>query len=141
MPALLGETEREKLARAAEPMTQQRMLREIAQALEALSADLPLVLFLEDLHWSDFRPSGCSRHSRSAATCTTAGNRHLPVGGNAHRRPSTAHGERGASNSIGYVRRLRLAPLAKEDVAEYLAIRFSDGADKRLTQRPGAGDP
>jgi hypothetical protein len=29
------------------------MLREIAEALEALTADTPLVLFLDDLHWSD----------------------------------------------------------------------------------------
>ena len=35
-------------------MTQQRMLREMAQALEALAAEAPLVLLLEDLHWSDF---------------------------------------------------------------------------------------
>jgi len=30
-----------------------RMLRELAEALEALTADRPLVLVLEDLHWSD----------------------------------------------------------------------------------------
>jgi DNA-binding winged helix-turn-helix (wHTH) protein/tetratricopeptide (TPR) repeat protein len=33
--------------------TSQRMLRELAQALEALSAARPVVLWLEDLHWSD----------------------------------------------------------------------------------------
>src|SRR5262249_55562866 len=33
--------------------TPQRMLREIVQALEALTATRPLVLVLEDLHWSD----------------------------------------------------------------------------------------
>ena len=33
--------------------TPERMLREIAEALEALTADTPLVLFLDDLHWSD----------------------------------------------------------------------------------------
>ena len=30
------------------------MLREMGEALEALTADLPLVLILEDLHWSDY---------------------------------------------------------------------------------------
>jgi predicted ATPase len=30
------------------------MLREMTQALEALSAETPIVLLLEDLHWSDF---------------------------------------------------------------------------------------
>jgi predicted ATPase len=29
------------------------MLRELAEGLEALSAERPLVLVLEDLHWSD----------------------------------------------------------------------------------------
>ena len=33
--------------------TRERMLRELAEALEALTAKQPLVLVLEDLHWSD----------------------------------------------------------------------------------------
>jgi predicted ATPase len=30
------------------------MLRELAEALEVLTATIPLVLVLEDLHWSDY---------------------------------------------------------------------------------------
>jgi predicted ATPase len=30
------------------------MLREMSEALEALTANVPLVLILEDLHWSDY---------------------------------------------------------------------------------------
>ena len=30
------------------------MLREMGEALDALTADVPLVLILEDLHWSDY---------------------------------------------------------------------------------------
>src|SRR5207248_9331505 len=33
--------------------TAERMLREVCEALEALTAETPLVLVLEDLHWSD----------------------------------------------------------------------------------------
>src|SRR5262249_58519284 len=33
--------------------TRERMLREMAEAVEALTAEAPLVLVLEDLHWSD----------------------------------------------------------------------------------------
>jgi DNA-binding winged helix-turn-helix (wHTH) protein len=33
--------------------TRERMLREMAEALEALTAERPVVLVLEDLHWSD----------------------------------------------------------------------------------------
>ena len=34
--------------------TRERMLREMAEAVEAMSAVAPLILVLEDLHWSDF---------------------------------------------------------------------------------------
>jgi predicted ATPase len=34
--------------------TRERMLREMAEALEALTAERPVVLVLEDLHWSDY---------------------------------------------------------------------------------------
>jgi DNA-binding winged helix-turn-helix (wHTH) protein len=51
LPALVEE--REALQREIFGATPDRMLREIAEALEALTADTPLVLFLDDLHWSD----------------------------------------------------------------------------------------
>jgi DNA-binding winged helix-turn-helix (wHTH) protein len=35
-------------------MTRERMLRELATALEVLTAEQPLILVLEDLHWSDY---------------------------------------------------------------------------------------
>jgi DNA-binding winged helix-turn-helix (wHTH) protein/predicted ATPase len=35
------------------PVTPARMFRELADALEALTAQTPLILILEDLHWSD----------------------------------------------------------------------------------------
>jgi predicted ATPase len=54
MPSLLSASERESLGREVLGATRERMLREMGEALEALSADLPLVLILEDLHWSDY---------------------------------------------------------------------------------------
>ena len=53
MPALLNDTELEALQRKVQGVTRERMLREMAEALEALTAEQPLVLVLEDLHWSD----------------------------------------------------------------------------------------
>jgi DNA-binding winged helix-turn-helix (wHTH) protein/tetratricopeptide (TPR) repeat protein len=53
MPALLNEAERAALERAERGTTQARMLRELAEAVEMLTAERPLVLVLEDLHWSD----------------------------------------------------------------------------------------
>ena len=53
LPAALTPAEREQLQREISGATRERMLREMAEALEALSTDTPLILSLEDLHWSD----------------------------------------------------------------------------------------
>jgi DNA-binding winged helix-turn-helix (wHTH) protein/predicted ATPase len=53
LPALLSPGEYEALQRYAGGTTRERMLRELAEAMEALTAVRPCVLVLEDLHWSD----------------------------------------------------------------------------------------
>jgi DNA-binding winged helix-turn-helix (wHTH) protein len=53
MPFLVTPADREHLTREILGTTRERMLREITEALEALTAETPLVLVLEDLHWSD----------------------------------------------------------------------------------------
>jgi tetratricopeptide (TPR) repeat protein len=53
MPALLPPAEWETLQRLVGPTGQTRMLRELTEALDALTTERPLVLVLEDLHWSD----------------------------------------------------------------------------------------
>jgi hypothetical protein len=53
LPALVSLAEREQLQREVQGATPQRMLREMAEALEALTAERPLLLVWEDLHWSD----------------------------------------------------------------------------------------
>ena len=53
LPALLSSGEYEALQRYAGGTTRERMLRELAEAMEALTAVRPCVLVLEDLHWSD----------------------------------------------------------------------------------------
>src|SRR5262249_6019493 len=45
--------DRDALRRELVGVTKERMLREMSEALEALTAETPLVLVLEDLHWSD----------------------------------------------------------------------------------------
>ncbi|MBV8847856.1 MAG: AAA family ATPase [Bryobacterales bacterium] len=52
-PSLLKPAEREALQKAIFGATHERMLREICEALEALTAKEPLILILEDLHWAD----------------------------------------------------------------------------------------
>ena len=53
LPALLAEAERAALQQQVTGITRDRMLREMVEALETLSAERPLVLVLEDVHWSD----------------------------------------------------------------------------------------
>ena len=53
MPALIDDAEFETLQRKVQGATRERMLREMAEAVEALTAEQPLVLVLEDVHWSD----------------------------------------------------------------------------------------
>jgi predicted ATPase/DNA-binding winged helix-turn-helix (wHTH) protein len=53
MPGLVPPTAWESLQQLAGGATQPRMLRELTEALDVLTGERPLVLVLEDLHWSD----------------------------------------------------------------------------------------
>jgi DNA-binding winged helix-turn-helix (wHTH) protein len=53
LPALLSAAAFETLQRKVQGATPERMLREITEALEALTAECPVLLVLEDLHWCD----------------------------------------------------------------------------------------
>jgi len=52
-PALLSRQQRETLQREIDGATRQRMLREIGEALETITSEIPLMLVLEDLNWVD----------------------------------------------------------------------------------------
>src|SRR5262245_13633732 len=53
LPGVLTDADLEAVQRRAQGTTRDRMLRELAEALDVLSGEVPLVLVLEDLHWSD----------------------------------------------------------------------------------------
>jgi predicted ATPase/DNA-binding winged helix-turn-helix (wHTH) protein len=53
LPALLQDEELAAVQRRVQGATPARMLRELTDVLEALTVARPLVLVLEDLHWSD----------------------------------------------------------------------------------------
>ena len=53
LPALVMPAEREALQQTLFGATHERMLREMAEALEVLTTRRPVVIALEDLHWSD----------------------------------------------------------------------------------------
>lgn len=52
-PSLVKAEKREALQREVLGATRERMVREICEALEAITSDHPLVLIFEDLHWVD----------------------------------------------------------------------------------------
>lgn len=53
LPALVSTGELGRLQQKVREVSQERMLREIVDAFEVFTKDYPLVLILEDLHWSD----------------------------------------------------------------------------------------
>src|SRR5262245_62974654 len=59
LPGLVSEPERDQLQHQVQGATPARMLRECVEALAALTVDQPLVLVLEDLHWSDLSTIEC----------------------------------------------------------------------------------
>jgi adenylate cyclase len=53
MPALVSDAELDALRRTGAGANRERMLREMAEALEALAREQSVILVFEDLHWSD----------------------------------------------------------------------------------------
>ena len=128
MRALLTAREAEALRRATAGATRERMVRELAEALDVVTTERPMVLWLEDLHWSDVS----SLTLLSALAQRPEAARLLIV---ATYRPVDALG----SNQLfldllrdlethGRCRSLRLDRLAAPDVAAYLGARFPDHA-------------
>lgn len=105
--------------------TPQRMLRELAQALEAMSAARPIVLWLEDLHWSDRSTldaiSFLARRSEAARLMVIGSYR--PAEARARRHPVEAAKEAIALNRG--CTELALGFLELKDVAAYLQGRFA----------------
>jgi predicted ATPase/transcriptional regulator with XRE-family HTH domain len=54
LPSVVTPADRELFGREAASATRERMLREMGETLDAVTARATLVLVLEDLHWSDF---------------------------------------------------------------------------------------
>src|SRR5262245_24457159 len=124
MPSLVKTADRELLNRELVGATRERMLREIGDALEALTADMPLVLILEDLHWSDYSTLdlisylGRQRHSNRLMVIGTYRPVELVLSGHplkAVKRDLLAKQQ---------CEELSLEYLSEAAVAEYLAVRF-----------------
>jgi len=124
MSSLVSASERQALSREVAGASRERMLREIGNALEALTESLPLVLILEDLHWSDYSTldliSFLSKQRQSS---------HLMVIGTYRTAELIAskHPLRAIKQDLlakQQCEELALEYLSEAEVAEYLAIRF-----------------
>jgi DNA-binding winged helix-turn-helix (wHTH) protein/predicted ATPase len=128
MPALLSSKDRLTLQREILGATQERMLREIVTLLEAFAAEVPLVLWLEDLHWSD--PSTLTllallaRRREAARLLVIATYRPIEVLGDAHLLRPVLQELQGR----GLCTELTLKGLSKDAITEYLTARFAGWA-------------
>ena len=91
LPWLIGEEDRERLGREILGATRERMLRELAEALEVWTAAVPTVLVFEDLHWGRSLHAGLDRLARAPARARAAlGDRYVSAGRADPQRPSAA---------------------------------------------------
>jgi len=123
MPALISLEDRVRLRDETFGSTRERMLREITDALEVLSQESPVVIALEDLHWSD--PSTVDLLSSIARRTSPARLMIL-----ATYRPADAGSGVGhllsAQNELELHRQCRVMPLAylsEAAIGEYLHSR------------------
>ena len=127
MSSLVDERAQEALQRRVANATPGRMLREIALALEALTAEIPLVLVLEDLHWSDYSTvdliSSLARRRVPARLLLIGTYRPRPVNLDKHPLKTVHQNLRIHRQSVD----VTLAGLTREALVEYLSMRLGDG--------------
>ncbi|HJY83132.1 MAG TPA: AAA family ATPase [Candidatus Binatia bacterium] len=140
LPALTESAERVELQRQVAGATQERMLRELCDALEVLTAEQPLLLVLEDLQWSDTATlawlAAVARRPDPARLLVIGTYRSMDV-------IMQTHPLRGLVQELRthrLCREVRLELLSVDEVREYVHQRFanSTAADElglRLHQR------
>jgi DNA-binding winged helix-turn-helix (wHTH) protein/tetratricopeptide (TPR) repeat protein len=125
--------------------TRERMLREMAGALEALTADRPLVVVLEDLHWSDYSTleliSYLARRRDPARLLIIATYRPVEVILREHPLKSVKR----ELQAQGLCSEIALGYLSEQAIREYLSIRFPQnqffGTLARLIHERTEGNP
>src|SRR4030095_767473 len=117
-------SDREILQRQVLGATRERMLREMAETIEAITNETPLLLALEDLHWSDFSTldlvSYLARRPNPARLMLVGTYRPVEV-------ILSEHPLKGVKQELqmhGLCRELPLEYLTNEAVAEFLMLKF-----------------
>ena len=144
LPWLLSPAEREGSGRELLGVTPARMLRELAELLEGITAEGPLILVLEDLHWSDAATLDAlamlARRREPARLLVLGTYRPVEV-------IVSGHPLKGVKQELarhGHCAELALEGLSEGAVAEYLAVRFPGGdwrALARVLHRRTEGQP
>lgn len=134
MPWLLSSEEIADVQRRVLGATQTRMLREMAEALEALAAGHGLVLILDDLHWADHATldllSFLARRHDPARLLLIGAYRPVEVLNNSH----PLHTLPQELSLHGDCREMALSLLREADVIQYLERRFANSEPPALQQ-------
>jgi predicted ATPase len=138
MPTVVNASEWETLQRKVQGATRERMLREMAEAIDAITAEQPLILWLEDIHWSDASTlellALLARRREPARLLIIGTYRPVDVIVQAH--PLKAVKQE--LQLHGQCAELAVRLLSEEHIAEYLAVRWKaepsrdrEGAERR----------
>jgi hypothetical protein len=137
LPALLTPEHRATLQREILGATRERMLREIGDALDSITAETALLLMLEDLHWVDDSTvdliSALARRRTPAKLMLLATCRPLDA-------EPAGHSLRGRIPDLlvhRLCREIALTPLSEAEVEEYLAIHSPAGRPPASPPPPG----
>jgi DNA-binding winged helix-turn-helix (wHTH) protein/predicted ATPase len=125
-PGLVKSEVREALQRETIGSTRDRMVREICEALEAITAEDPLILILEDLHWADSSTldfiSALARRRGPAKLLLLATYRPADV-------VISQSPLKGLKHDLllhHLCQEISLESLESKDVAQYIALKFPD---------------
>jgi predicted ATPase/DNA-binding winged helix-turn-helix (wHTH) protein len=144
-PALLEREHREMLQREILGTTRMRMLREICEALETITAEYPLLLVFEDLQWVDDSTmdfiSALARRPGPARIMLIATCRPLDV--ESRNQPLKALEQDLLVHRLCH--EFALEPLTEAEVGQYLALRSSGASVPQglsaLLHRHSEGNP
>jgi DNA-binding winged helix-turn-helix (wHTH) protein/predicted ATPase len=135
MPALWTRSERSALETRGRA-TRERMMRELTLAIEAIASDAPLLLKLEDIHWSDTSTldwlAHVARRPEPARLMVMA----------TFRPADAAAAKVGLGGLVtelslhGRCREIALAPLGLAAIESYMEARLGDGAVKLREMAP-----
>ncbi|HKN16701.1 MAG TPA: AAA family ATPase [Candidatus Sulfotelmatobacter sp.] len=121
-PSLIKRDQRATLQREIMGATRERMLREISEAIETIATEKPLLLVLEDLHWSDTSTMdliSCIARRRNATKLMVIGT-YRPVDVVLANHPMKTVKQDLLIHRLCH--ELALRPLEEPEVARYLAL-------------------